>query len=103
MDDIIKELGSVLTNGSWVAFAAFGTYLAYKLTFVTVITVGVVKSISKLIDSIKNVNDTTQRINRLTAIAGFDLPLTSEEWEEIENRIRKGNKDQNNVRSMNVA
>ena len=81
------EVLDVLKTGSWVAFAAFGTYLAYKLAIATVITVGVVKAINKIVSVWATTRETTHRIYQLVARAGMQWPLSPEEWEELYRRV----------------
>lgn len=87
--DALNEIMTLLKDGGWVAFAAFGTYLAYKLAIATIITTGIVKAIHKLVYIFSNASDTVQRVCQVAAAAGMRWPLTPEEWLELENRVRK--------------
>jgi hypothetical protein len=84
----MAEVIDLLKGGSWVAFAAFGVYLAYKLAIATVITVGVVKTFSKIVLIFSNAKETNHRMYQLVAAAGMRWPLSPEEWNDLESRVR---------------
>lgn len=82
------ELIDILKTGSWVAFAGFGSYLAYKLAIATVITVGVVKAINSIVKTYSATKETSHQLYQLIAAAGMRWPLSPQEWEELEKRVR---------------
>ena len=84
----MEELTQLLTSGSWVAFAGFGVYLAYKLAIATVVSVAAVKVVAKIVASITQGREVSQRLLQVIAAAGMTYPLTSAEWEEIIKRVR---------------
>lgn len=95
----MNELFSTLQGGAWMAFAGFGTYLAYKIAMTTIISVSMLKLCTKIIDLIaskqKRQDDVTpvppgltyQRMLQLITAAGMKYPITSEEWDEIFRRV----------------
>lgn len=85
----MAEVIELLKTGSWVAFAGFGTYLAYKLAIATVITVGVVKAINKIVSGWQAGREIYMRLFNLCASAGMRWPLSPSEWEELEKRVKR--------------
>lgn len=85
----MNELIEILKTGSWITFAGFGAYLAYKLAVVTVISVTVLKTIGKIVQLLTNGREVNQRLLQLIASAGMRYPLTQEEWEELIKRVRQ--------------
>jgi hypothetical protein len=50
METAVAEFFTTLKIETWIAFAAFGMYLAYKISIAGMITYGAVKVLNKLLE-----------------------------------------------------
>lgn len=88
MNELIQSFFSTVATGGWIALTGFGAYLAYNLAVVTVITVGCVKAVNKIMDVILSRRTDEQKFMQLVASAGLVYPLTLDEWNSLIERVR---------------
>jgi hypothetical protein len=86
--EIVQDITKLLADGGWVAFAAFGAYLAYKLAFTSVISITVLKLAIRVVNYLQSKRDHDQKLIQIAASAGLSWPMTIEQWEEINRRVK---------------
>ena len=84
---LVKDTLETMISGGWVAFAAFGTYLAYKLAVMSVISYSALKIVGKIVDRVSQ-GSSNQRLLQLIAAAGMEYPLSEDEWKELNKRVK---------------
>lgn len=89
-EEILKQFMSLLAGGAWAAVGGFGAFLAYKLAMTSVISYSVVRVFSKIVDAWAQRHLNEQRFMSLIASAGLKYPLTDQEWDILQNRVKPG-------------
>ena len=97
--EIVQDITKLLADGGWVAFAAFGAFLAYKLAFTSILSVSVLKLGIRIVNyaqakkeseqkAIQAKAESEQKLLQIAANAGMSWPLTLAQWDEINTRVR---------------
>ena len=87
--EMLREVMGMFQTGGWIAFSGFGLYLGYKLAFTTVICYSIVNVIRKIIDYLQSRHDLDQKLIQLANNAGMSWPLTLEQWEVLNLRVKQ--------------
>lgn len=84
-----REIIDLFSTGGWLAFSGFGVYLGYKLAFTTVVCYSIVNVVKKIIEYLQSRRDMDQKLIQLANNAGLSWPLTLEQWELLNIRVKQ--------------